>query len=77
MPPTSGTNPIPVSGMATRERSVTTRTSPWADTPTPPPMTMPSMRATYGFGNRAILALRRYSSRQKSREALRPARASS
>lgn len=41
---------MPVSGMATRERSVTIRTVPWAEIPTPPPMTMPSIRATYGFG---------------------------
>lgn len=77
VPPTSGTKPIAVSGIATRERSVTTRTSPWADTPTPPPITMPSMSATYGLGKRAMRALSRYSSRQKSTEALRPARASS
>lgn len=45
LPPTSGTRPILVSGMATTERSVTTRTAPWAETPTPPPMVMPSITA--------------------------------
>ncbi len=50
VPPTSGTKPIPVSGMATFDRSVTIRTLPCAETPTPPPITMPSMTATYGFG---------------------------
>ncbi len=37
-------------GMATRDRSVTTRIPAWADTPTPPPITMPSISATYGMG---------------------------
>lgn len=45
-PPTSGTNPIPVSGIAILDRSVTIRTEPWAERPTPPPITMPSMTAT-------------------------------
>ena len=49
-PPTSGINPIPTSGMAILEVSVTTRTLPCAATPTPPPITMPSMIATYGLG---------------------------
>ncbi len=34
------------SGIAILEVSVTTRTLPCADTPTPPPITMPSIRDT-------------------------------
>ena len=49
MPPTSGANPMPTSGMATADRSVTTRWLPWAEMPTPPPMTMPSMTGTIGL----------------------------
>lgn len=37
---------MPVSGIAIRERSVTRRTVPWAEMPTPPPMTIPSITAT-------------------------------
>ena len=44
--PTSGNRPMPVSGMASTVRSVTTRKLPWADTPTPPPITTPSISAT-------------------------------
>ncbi len=50
VPPTSGMNPIPTSGIAIFVVSVTTRTLPCALTPTPPPITMPSINATYGFG---------------------------
>ena len=50
MPPTSGTNPMVVSGMPVRVRSVTIRTEPCAEIPTPPPRTSPSMNATYGLG---------------------------
>ena len=64
VPPTSGKNPMLVSGIAIIVRSVTMRTLPCAETPTPPPITTPSMNATYGFGKRAIAALSRYSSRQ-------------
>ena len=49
MPPTSGMKPIPTSGIAIFVVSVTTRTLPWAPTPTPPPITMPSISATYGL----------------------------
>ena len=48
--PTSGKKPIAVSGMATRDRSVTRRRLPYAEMPTPPPITTPSMKATYGLG---------------------------
>ena len=42
----------PAIGKAIRERSVTMRVPPWAcaERPMPPPMTMPSMNATYGLG---------------------------
>ena len=46
VPPTSGKKPIPVSGMANRVRSVAIRKSPCTEIPTPPPMVMPSSRAT-------------------------------
>ena len=42
--------PMPTSGIATCDRSVTTRTCAWAEMPTPPPKTMPSMNATTGLG---------------------------
>ena len=44
------------------ERSVTTRCEAWAETPTPPPMVMPSISATKGFPYRAMRAFSRYSS---------------
>ena len=44
--PTSGKKPIPTSGMANRKRSPATRCEPWIATPTPPPITMPSISAT-------------------------------
>ena len=56
-----------VSGIATRERSVTTRMAAWPARPMPPPMVMPSMIATTGLGYRAIIASRRYSARKNSR----------
>ena len=40
--PTSGTRPIPVSGIAKIVFSVKTRMSPWRDRPTPPPITIPT-----------------------------------
>ncbi len=43
--PMSGAMPMVTSGMANAVRSVTIRTEPCADTPTPPPMVMPSMIA--------------------------------
>ena len=46
VPPTSGKRPIPVSGMAKTVFSVATRYFPWTDSPTPPPIVIPSMRAT-------------------------------
>ena len=55
-----------VSGMATRERSVTRRRLPWAEMPTPPPMTMPSMNETKGLGKLSIAAFMRYSAAQNS-----------
>ena len=48
--------PIPTSGIAIFVVSVTTRTLPWAPTPTPPPITMPSISATYGLLKRPICA---------------------
>ena len=48
--PTSGKKPMPTSGMATAERSVTMRCAACADRPTPPPITKPSITATNGFG---------------------------
>ncbi|CKR35596.1 Uncharacterised protein [Mycobacterium tuberculosis] len=39
-------NPMPTSGIATLEVSVTTRVFACALTPTPPPITMPSINAT-------------------------------
>ena len=48
--PTSGKNPMPTSGIATDERSVTTRCAACAEMPTPPPITTPSITATIGFG---------------------------
>ncbi len=50
VPPTSGMKPIPTSGMAILVVSVTTRTLPWALMPTPPPIVMPFITATYGLG---------------------------
>ncbi len=44
--PMSGAMPMVTSGIANAVRSVTTRTEPWAEMPTPPPMVMPSMIAT-------------------------------
>mmetsp|Transcript_59273 Transcript_59273/g.139931 ORF Transcript_59273/g.139931 Transcript_59273/m.139931 type:complete len:212 (+) Transcript_59273:134-769(+) len=45
-PPTSGNRPMPVSGIASLERSLSTRSlAPWL-MPMPPPMTMPSISAT-------------------------------
>jgi hypothetical protein len=48
--PTPGTLPMATSGMAIWVLSVTTRTLPWAETPTPPPITSPSISATDGLG---------------------------
>ena len=48
--PTSGNSPIPVSGIANIVRSVTTRCDACTDRPTPPPIVIPSMNATTGFG---------------------------
>src|SRR6478735_4090358 len=62
--PTSGKKPIALSGIATRDRSVTTRSDPHADSPRPPPMTIPSIRATKCLGNLAIAASRAYSRAQ-------------
>ena len=61
--PPSGNRPIPVSGIAKSVRSVATKCEPVADTPTPPPMTIPSTSATYGLGKRKIRRLSAYSSR--------------
>ena len=41
---------MPTSGIAIFVVSVAIRTLPWALMPTPPPIVMPSMIATYGFG---------------------------
>ncbi len=48
--PTSGNRPIWVSGMASWDVASTTRAEPCADTPSPPPIVIPVMRASYGFG---------------------------
>ncbi len=58
---------MPTSGMAILEVSVTTRVFACALTPTPPPITMPSITDTKGLANRPIWALSRYSSRQNRR----------
>ncbi len=50
VPPTSGMKPMPTSGMPIFVVSVTTRMPACALTPTPPPITMPSITATYGLG---------------------------
>jgi len=47
--PTSGKSPICVSGMANNVVSVATRYFPWIDNPTPPPITIPCIKATYGI----------------------------
>ncbi|SKU21883.1 Uncharacterised protein [Mycobacteroides abscessus subsp. abscessus] len=60
---------MPTSGIATLEVSVTMRMLACPPTPTPPPITMPSISATYGFGKRAICALSTYSSRKNLRAA--------
>ncbi len=44
--PTSGKKPIETSGMANEKRSPATRCEPCTESPTPPPMTMPSISAT-------------------------------
>ena len=75
VPPTSGMKPMPTSGIAIFVVSVTTRTLPWAPTPTPPPITMPSISATYGLGKRPIWALSTYSSYQNCRASDPSARA--
>ena len=49
LPPTSGKNPIVVSGMANTVFSVAILKGACRDKPTPPPMVMPSMYAIYGF----------------------------
>ncbi len=50
VPPTSGKKPIRVSGIATFVRGPATRSvAPWAS-PIPPPMAMPSITASTGFG---------------------------
>ena len=38
-----------VSGMANRKRSVATRCEPCTESPTPPPMSMPSMNEIHGL----------------------------
>ncbi len=75
-PPTSGCMPMPTSGIASRDRSVTTRTDACAEIPIPPPMTRPSMIATIGFGYAAMVAFNRYSSAQKPIDAVPPETAS-
>mmetsp|Transcript_91948 Transcript_91948/g.274366 ORF Transcript_91948/g.274366 Transcript_91948/m.274366 type:complete len:222 (+) Transcript_91948:254-919(+) len=44
--PTSGKRPMPVSGIANMVFSVAMRIGLWMESPTPPPMTMPSQTAT-------------------------------
>ena len=46
VPPTSGKKPMTHSGMARRDRSVTTRWRACMDIPMPPPIVKPSMSAT-------------------------------
>jgi len=48
--PTSVKKPIAVSGIAICVVSVTMRCEPWTESPMPPPITMPFIMATYGFG---------------------------
>ncbi len=66
---------MPTSGIAIFVVSVTTRVFACAPTPTPPPITMPSINDTYGLANRPIAALSRYSSYQNRRAATPSARA--
>ncbi len=63
------------SGMATDDPSVTTRCAAWAETPTPPPITIPCMTTTIGFEYSDIIRFSAYSSRQKSTGARSPERA--
>ena len=49
VPPTSGKKPRPTSGIASFVLSVTTRWLECADSPTPPPITMPSMKDDIGL----------------------------
>ena len=49
-PPTSGNRPIPVSGIANRVFSVATRNLAGWEMPTPPPIVIPSMKATTDLG---------------------------
>jgi hypothetical protein len=55
---------MPVSGMANTSRSDATRWLPCTETPTPPPIVIPSISATYGLGNRLISVLSMYSLRK-------------
>ena len=55
-----------VSGIASCERSVTIRSGAWPASPMPPPIVMPSAKATKGLGNSAMRALRAYSSRKNT-----------
>ena len=66
---------MPTSGIAIFEVSVTTRVFACALTPTPPPITMPSINDTKGLANRPTWASRRYSSRQNRRVSTPSARA--
>ena len=67
--PTSGKKPIPVSGIAKSVLSVATRTWPCTDSPTPPPITMPSSNETMGMRLEPSAWLRVYSSWTKARPA--------
>lgn len=49
--PTSGNRPMRVSGIAILLRSVATRSAAPCASPIPPPIVMPSISATTGFGN--------------------------
>ena len=54
-----------VSGIASFDRSVTTRMAAWPARPMPPPIVMPSANTTIGFGYSAMRAFSAYSSRKK------------
>ncbi len=66
MPPTSGQNPMRVSGMASFDRSVTTRSDAWPARPMPPPMVMPSASTTMGLRYSAMRAFTLYSARKNA-----------
>ena len=66
LPPTSGNRPMPISGIARRVASVTTRCDAPTIRPTPPPITMPWPHTRNGFGKVWIRWSSSYSSLKKA-----------